>query len=71
MGKPNTSEPNARHDNNKKGVEAMISYLKFSEVNALVGPNQGKTRGVQVMWVTLGSIMLVTMFGLLQERASP
>ena len=64
--------PNAWHDDNKKGMEAvsMKSYLKLSGVNAEGGPCQGKTRGVQAMWATLGSIVMVVI-GPLQERASP
>ena len=48
----------------------MKSYLKFSGVNAQGRPFLMKTRGVQAMWATLGS-MLMLLIGTLQERASP
>ena len=59
------------HDMMTMEMKAMKSYLKFSGVNAMGGPFQGKTRGVQAMWATLGSMLMVErLFGALQERAS-
>ena len=49
----------------------MKSYLKLSGVNAQGGPVLMKTRGVQAMWATLGSIMMISIIGPLPERASP